>query len=493
MSTKKKETIDIPISSFLSDNENYLKQTVGLGVTFDVGIRKFKILGRNIGVLFVNGLADTSFIIHIFEELVNLNELEPHGHDIAMSVIENRLIHQQVSRIKTMNEVTLQALSGLIVVFIEGETEALVVDVRSYPGRTPTEPDTEKVVRGARDGFVENIIVNTGLIRRRIRDPRLRNEIIRVGERSQTDICISYVQDIANPDLVKIVKQELSNIQIDGITMADKTVEEFLVKQGFNPFPLVRYTERPDVAANHILEGHVLVIVDTSPSVMITPTTYFHHVQHAEEFRQNPAVGTFLRWVRFLGIMFSLFLLPFWLVFVFDPALLPPNLAFIGPSKVTNLPTFLQIILAEVGLEFLRMASIHTPTSLSNSLGLISAIVIGQIAIDVGLFVPEVILYAAISVIGAYATPSYELSLANKVAKIFIVLLTAWLHESGFMIGLTILILWLASIRSLQTPYLWPFLPFDGGALMKIFIRPTMSSMKVRPSIVHPQNVDRTK
>jgi stage V sporulation protein AF len=492
MTAKKKEKVKVPISSFLSDNENYLKQIVGLGVTFDLGMRKFKILGRDVGVLYVTGLSDSNFIIHILEEMVDLNDVEQHESD-AVSVIENRLIHQQVTPIQTMDDVILQVLSGLIIIFIDGEPKAFTVDVRSYPGRTPTEPDTEKVVRGARDGFVENIIVNTALIRRRIRDPRLRHEIIRVGERSKTDICISYVQDIANPDLIKIIKQELQNIEIDGITMADKTVEEFLVKQSFNPFPLIRYTERPDVAANHILEGHVLIIVDTSPSVIITPTTYFHHVQHAEEFRQNPAVGTFLRWIRFLGIMFSLFLLPFWLVFVFDPALLPPNLAFIGPNKVTNIPTFLQIILAEVGIEFLRMASIHTPTSLSTSLGLISAVLIGQIAIQVGLFVPEVILYTSISVIGAYATPSYELSLANKIAKIFIILWTACLREMGFMIGLTLLILFLASIRSLQTPYLWPFLPFDGGALMKIIIRPAMSSSKLRPSIVHPQNADRTK
>ncbi|WP_416827080.1 spore germination protein [Ectobacillus polymachus] len=484
---KKEQRIKIPISSFLSDNENYLKQTVGIGVTFDVGMRMFNILGRKIAVTFVNGLCDSNYIIHILEEVVDLNKGDVYTNS-PMELIENHLIHQQVARVKTMDDAILKVLSGLIVIFVDGETEAFEIDVRSYPGRTPTEPDTEKVVRGAKDGFVENIIVNTALIRRRIRDPRLRNEIIRVGERSQMDICISYIQDIANPDLIKIIKQELQAIEIDGITMSDKTIEEFLVKHHFSPFPLVRYTERPDVAANHLLEGHVLVICDTTPSAMITPTTFFHHVQHAEEFRQNPVVGTFQRWVRYLGIFFSLFLLPFWLVFVIDPTLLPPQLAFIGPNKVTHLPTFLQIIFAEIGLEFLRMASIHTPAAISTSLGLISAVLIGEIAIQVGLFVPEVILYSAISVIGAYATPSYELSLANKITKIIIILLTAWLHQSGFIIGFTLLILYLASTRSLQTPYLWPFLPFDGGALMKIFVRPTISSLKIRPSIVHPQN-----
>ena len=488
----KKKKVSIPISSFLSDNENYLKQTVGLGVTFDVGIRKFQILDKKIGVLFVNGLCDTNYIIHILEEAVDTNEIRDVEED-TVKLLENRLIHQQVSKVKTMDEVMLQVLSGLIIIFVEGETEAFAIDVRSYPGRTPTEPDTEKVVRGSRDGFVENIIVNTGLIRRRVRDPRLRNEIIRVGNRSQTDICITYVQDVANPELVRIIKQELENINVDGITMADKTIEEFIVKQGYNPFPLIRYTERPDVAATHLFEGHVLVIVDTSPSVMITPTTYFHHVQHAEEFRQNPAVGTFLRWIRFIGILFSLFLLPLWLVFVFDPTLLPEKLAFIGPNKMTHLPILLQVLMADIGLEFLRMAAIHTPTPLSSATGLISAILIGQIAIDVGLFVPEVILYTAVTMIGIYATPSYELGLGNKLGKLFVIILTGLFHGMGFVIGITILILFLASIKSLQTPYLWPFLPFDWGALTKVLLRPTMSSLKVRPSIVHPQNIRRQK
>lgn len=168
--------------------------------------------------------------------------------------------------------------------------------------------------------------------------------------------------------------------------MADKTVEEFIVNQSYNPFPLVRYTERPDVAANHVLEGHVIIIVDTSPSVIITPTTLFHHVQHAEEYRQAPSVGTFLRWVRFFGILASTLFLPIWFLFVLQPDLLPDNMKFIGLNKDMHIPIILQIFLADLGIEFLRMAAIHTPTALSTAMGLIAAVLIGQIAIEVGLF-----------------------------------------------------------------------------------------------------------
>ncbi len=476
-----------PISPNLAENERFLKERVGFGSSFDVGIRKFKILNTNIYLLFTNGLCDTEFITAILREVVNLNEKEK-GKGNVIEILQNRINHQQVTKVKNLDEVVDQVLSGLVVFLIEGEDEGIVVDVRSYPGRAPQEPDTEKVIRGSRDGFTENIIVNTALIRRRIRDERLRHIIMQVGERSKTDVCIAYLEDVADPGLIEKIKKEVKSIDTDGLTMADKTVEEFIVNQGFNPFPLVRYTERPDVAASHILEGHVLILVDTSPSVIITPSTFFHHVQHAEEYRQAPAIGTFVRWVRFIGIAASLFLLPLWFLFVLEPQLLPETLSFIGPSEITNIPIVVQIFLADIGIEFLRMAAIHTPTPLSTAMGLIAAALIGQIAIDVGLFVPEVILYVAVAAIGTFATPSYELSIANKIARLIILILVAMFHVPGLIIGVTIFILFLANIKSLNTPYLWPFLPFDPMGFLKIIIRSSVPGSKLRPSIVHPQN-----
>ncbi|QGQ47087.1 spore germination protein [Metabacillus sediminilitoris] len=477
-----------PISTNLAENERYFKENVGLNTSFDLGIRKLRILDYQVNLYFINGLCDTAYITEILKKITSISDNEV-DHTKFKEIFENRIANQSVVKIKTLDEAVDQVLSGLILFFIEGMDYALVVDVRSYPGRQPQEADTEKIVRGARDGFVENIIVNTALIRRRIRDERLRYEMMKVGERSKTDVCIAYVKDVADPGLIKTIKKELETIKIDGITMADKTIEEFLVKQGFNPYPLVRYTERPDVAANHLLEGHVIIIVDTSPSVILTPTTFFHHVQHAEEYRQAPAVGTFLRWVRFLGIMASIFLLPLWFLFVLEPSLLPKEIAFIGPTEQKNIPIVIQIFLADFGLEFLRMAAIHTPTSLSTAMGLIAAALIGQIAIDVGLFVPEVILYVAVAGIGTFATPSYELSVANKMARLVLLVFVALFKLEGFVVGCTLFVLLLANIRSLNTPYLWPFLPFNAKALCQIIIRTSVPGAKLRPSIVHPQNV----
>jgi stage V sporulation protein AF len=476
-----------PIPESVHETENYWKQRVGLGVSFDLNIRKLKILRKDVHIYSVSGLCDTRFCIELIEELVEINDHEKLSTDLY-KLIENRLVNQSVQPVETLTVLVDQVLSGLVAVVIEGERKAFIIDVRSYPGRSPQEPDTEKVVRGSRDGFVENIIINTALTRRRIRDERLRFEMLKVGQRSKTDVALGYIEDIADPDLVSILRKEINSIDTDGIPMADKTIEEFMLKQGWNPFPLVRYTERADVACAHLLEGHVIIYTDTSPSVIITPTTYFHHVQHAEEYRESPAMGTFVRWIRYLGIITSIFLLPLWLLFVLEPSLLPEKLSFIGPNEQTNIPIIVQIFLADFGIEFLRLAAIHTPTPLSTAMGLIAAVLIGQIAISVGLFVPEVILYVAVADIGTFTTPSYELSVANKIGRLALLLLVSIFHTPGFVIGATVFFIFIVNTRSLNTPYFWPFLPFEPKGFLQIIVRRAIPGSVLRPSIVHPRN-----
>lgn len=483
--TKENEHPKKPIPEAVSEIEHYMKEHVGLGKSFDLGVRKILVLKKDIHIYYVNGLCDTTFIILIMQILIEINESGKLTSKVY-DVVKNSIADQSVAEIKTLDELVDQVLSGLIVIVVDGTPIGLAVDVRSYPGRQPEEPDTEKIVRGSRDGFVENIIVNTAITRRRIRDERLRFEMLKVGERSKTDVAIGYIENIADPGLIEIVRKEITAIEIDGITMADKTVEEFLVKQSYNPFPLVRYTERADVAATHLLEGHVLIYVDTSPSVIITPSTIFHHMQHAEEYRESPAVGTMVRWVRFLGIFVSLFLLPVWFLFVLEPNLLPDKLEFIGPNKHTHIPIVVQIFIADAGMEFLRMAAVHTPTPLSTAMGLIAAILIGQIAIDVGLFVPEVILYAAIATVGTFVTPSYELGVANKIARLVIIIAVALFKLPGLIIGITVFILLLVGTKTLNTPYLWPLIPFQPKALSHIIFRRPFPGSIERPSIVHP-------
>ncbi|MDQ0339169.1 stage V sporulation protein AF [Caldalkalibacillus uzonensis] len=479
-----KRTID----KSLEKNYIYMDERLDLKANYDVGCRKYKVGNRDIHVFFVNGLSDTANMTQLLRQISFVNK--PLTNEGAFKTLfEETLANVQVEVVESIDDCIDQLLSGLMVIMGEGWEKALVVDVRKYPGREPEEPDTERVVRGSRDGFTENIIHNTAIVRRRIRDERLRMEMHQVGERSKTDICISYIKDIANPRLVEELRQQLEKIDVDGIPMGEKAIEEFVIKQGYNPFPKVRFTERPDVAAAHLYEGHVLIMVDTSPAVIILPTTYFHHLQHAEEFRQTPFIGLYVRWIRFIGILSAIFLLPLYTLFVMEPALLPEKLKFIGPQKDNYaLPIFLQFLIAELGIDMMRMAAIHTPTPLATAMGLVAAILIGEIAIQVGLFVPEVILYLAVAAIGTFATPSYEVSMANKMIRLGLLLLVVLFKVPGFVIGVTVTLVALSMMKSLRTPYLWPFIPFNLKAFATVILRLTSSMTKTRPSIVHPLN-----
>jgi len=468
-------------------NEQFFKDTLGVGMSYDVDYRQLILLDRKIQLYYINGLVDDMSITHLLRGLVAINDEEVAEAELA-NIIQNRLVNQQLELVQKMDDVLDQLLNGLVIILIDGVNEAYVVDARQYPGRQPEEPDTERVIRGSRDGFTENIVENTALVRRRVKDVGLRNEIIRIGSRSKTDIAISYIDGVTNPQWIRAIKAKIEKISIDGLVMADKALEEFLVSNHWSPFPFVRYTERPDVAAEHLLQGYVVLTVDTSPSVIILPTTYFDLLEHAEEFRQTPMVGTFMRWIRICAVLVSILLLPLWYLLSTYSALLPKHLDFIGPDEIGNVPLIIQIVIADLGVEFMRMAAVHTPTPLATALGLIAAVLIGEIAVDVGLFVPEVILYVAISAIGTYVTPSYELSVANKFLKYLLLFSIVLFGQSGFIIGITVMFVYLTRLSNFGTPYLWPFIPFQMTAFCRFIFRLPVPYVHTRPSIVRTDN-----
>lgn len=471
-------------------NEAYMKEELGAGSSYDVDYREVIVLHRRVQLYYINGLVDDMTVVQLLKKVIEINDDEVEEDKLA-SILRNRLVNLQVDIHTSMETLSDELLNGLIVVFVDGEREAFVVDVRHYPGREPQEPDTERVIRGSRDGFTENIINNTALIRRRVKDKGLRNEIVQIGTRSKSDVCISYINSLANDELVSIIKEKLKKIEIDQIVMADKALIELFFNKRWSPFPIVRFTERPDVAAHHILSGYIILIVDTSPNVIIIPTTYFDHLEHAEEFRQTPSVGTFIRWIRITAVLASIFLLPIWYLFIKEPQLLPESLSFIGPKEKGNVPISIQIILADIGVEFLRMAAVHTPTPLATALGLIAAVLIGDIAINVGLFSPEVILYVAISTVGFYVTPSYEMSVANKIMKVFILIASIFFGVYGFLLSSTISLIYLVQLNALQIPYMWPLIPFNLPAFFRFVIRLPISIDKKRPRIVRPKQLYR--
>ncbi|MBB6674202.1 spore germination protein [Cohnella nanjingensis] len=459
-----------------------LRDRLGLDTNFDVQVREMTFGEHRTGLLFLSCLSKDASLTEI---LKRLTYLEPGNisHDALESFFTHYIPTVQIRKSESFDEMINDVLMGNAAFYVDGEPRVLLFDAKQYPGRNPDEPVLEKVVRGSKDGFTESILTNVGLIRRRLRDPNLRFEIMKVGDRTQTDVAIAYINDIADQELVEAVRDKIKAVKIDGIPLGDKQLEEMTVKTNWNPFPLVRYSERPDVVSAHLLNGSVTVLVDTSPSVILLPTTYFDLVQHAEENRQNPFIGTYLRWVRFFGVLASIFLLPLWYMYAESPHLRPHWLWFLGAEKTGDLPLILQFLMVEIGVDLMRLAAVHTPSPLVTAMSLVSAILIGDIAVKTGLFINEVILYMAVAAIGMFATPSYELGLANRIVRLALLLATFLFQMQGFVVCATAIFISMAFVRSYNAPYLWPFLPFNGPAMLNVIFRRPLPRNLRRPSL----------
>lgn len=476
----------------IEKNLRVVKEKLGSDISFDIVIREFKIGDKKAALCHVDAFADDTVVALIMQVLVRLEreEVLPNIKEKIKGAIPYTDIEVKDKMVDIMDEV----MAGPMALFIDGESEALILDTRFYPARDPQEPETERITRGSRDGFVETLVFNVGLIRRRVRDYSLRVHPYRIGKRSKSDVAILYLKDVVNPEIVENVKEKFDNIDVDGIPMAEKTIEEYIVDDYINPFPQVRYTERPDVASIHLLEGHVVVLVDTSPAAIILPATYFHHLHHAEEYRENALVGTYLRWVRFLGVLVSLFLVPLWLLFSLEPWLVPEFLAFIGPDEIGPIPLPVQFVFGHIFIDLIRMSAVHTPSPLATALGLVAALLIGEIAVEVGLFAPEVLLYSSFVAVGMFVTPSFELQLANRIYQLGIIVLTGIFGLLGFVVAVTLFVLLLARTNSFGVPYLWPFFPFDwNGFLAIVFRKPVPLRSFTRPTILKTKDKRRRR
>ena len=479
------------VAKSLDDNLAFLKERLGVGESFDVLYRVIEFAGKRAAFFYVNNLVpqtQMTLLMHYWETLAR--------EDLSVDTL-HKFIHRhadaiQVSTTDAMEKVVTSILAGPAVLFLDGVDQAVILDVRSYPVRSIEEPALEKVERGSRDGFVETMSFNAVLIRRRLRDPNLRMEAVQVGRRSQTDVVVSYIKDIANPELVQAVKDRIKDIDIDGLPMAERALAEMLgLKNPWNPFPRVRFTERPDVAVIHLLEGHVLVLVDTTASVLIAPSTLWHHLQHAEEYHTNPLVGTYIRWVRYIAVFASVFLMPVWLLFALEPGLLPPVLKFIGPSHPGKIPLLAQFVIAEIAVDMIRQATLHIDTALSTAVGIVAAVVVGQYAAQIGLLDPEVIIYTAVAAVGTFLTPSFELSMANRLVRLLLLLLTGIWRLPGLIVGTAAFFLLLVTSRSFGVPYLWPLIPFSWPALKAVLLRSPVPVSNIRPEALHPRDATR--
>lgn len=371
------------------------------------------------------------------------------------------------------NLVVSAVLSGQTAILIEGINDALLVDTRTYPVRSVGEPEKDRSLRGARDGFVETFIFNTAMIRRRIRDPRLRMEYMQIGKSSKVDVAVSYIDGLADNTVVQKLKKRLSQITLSGISMTSQALVEVLVPSAFfNPFPKVRFTERPDFASACLLEGKILLVMDNSPSVMIFPNSIVDFMKETDDYYFPPLTGTYVRILRFIVSVLTVILTPLALILMNNPDILPDWLAFVATKEEYMIPFLAQFLLLEFVIDGLRLASLNTPNTLSNSLGIIGGLILSEFAINAGWFVSETVIYMAFVAIASYAQPSFEMGYAMKFSRIFILILSQLFGFLGFGAGVVLSLLVAAFSKTLSGRcYLYPIIPFSPKNFAKIFIR----------------------
>lgn len=310
-------------------------------------------------------------------------------------------------------------LSGVFVLLLDGYEKAVLIDARTYPTRGVEEPDKDKVLRGSKDGFVETVVFNTALIRRRIRSTDLHMEMLNAGENSRTDIVLCYMESRVDPKLLTQIRERIRSIQVDALVMNQESLAECLYqRKWYNPFPKFKYTERPDTAAAQVLEGNLVILVDNSPSAMILPTTIFDVVEEADDYYFPPVTGTYLRLTRFLIALLTYFVTPTYLLLMNHRMWIPENLEFIILKEDPNVPLILQFLLLELAIDGLRLAAVNTPNMLSTPLSVMAALVLGEFSVESGWFSSEVMLAMAFVAIANYTQANYELGYALKFMRI---------------------------------------------------------------------------
>ena len=448
--------------------------------SFDLVGREVKIGKRSTKIYFVDGFCKDDSMAKTMAYFMKADEKTLKNCHTTRDFANNFIPYVETDVVSKVNELVTSVLSGAIAMLVEGFSEAIIIDARTYPTRSVDEPENDRVLRGPHDGFVETLVFNTALIRRRIRDTSLTMEIHSVGKKSKTDVVICFMKGRANEKMLKVLREKIDAISVNSLTMSHQSLIDCLVpKQWLNPFPKVRYTERPDAAAASVLEGSMVVIIDNSPAAMIIPSGIFDFLQDTNDYYMSPVIGSYMRIVRMIIFAMTMLLIPVWFLLVQNPDYIPEWLDFIRIEEPNSLPIAAQLFIVELVIDAIRLASINTPQSLSGSFGVIGALVLGEFAVSAGWFVSEVVLYMAFVAMTNFAQPSFELGYAFKLFRMLLIGLTALFNVWGFAAGILIVIIEIATTRTVTGQcYLYPLIPFNGKALTSLLLRKPLSKSK---------------
>ncbi len=423
----------------LEENMAYMNRVLPIKESFDLLQREMIIGEKKSTFYFIDGFTKDETMQKLMTGFLAIKKEDMPSTATGFSKL--CLPYVEVDVIGDFDMILKNLLSGATCLFVEGYEACLIIDCRTYPARSVEEPDKDKSLRGSRDGFVETIVFNTALLRRRIRDPHLVMKMFEVGKSSRTDVTIAYMSDRVEPELLQNLSKRIENLQVDALTMNAQSLADALFKRKwFNPFPKFKFTERPDTAAACLLEGKVIILVDTSPSVMILPNSVFDIIEEANDYYFPTLTNVYLKISRALITILTVFLTPVFLLFMQNLEWLPKMFAFVALKDTVNIPLIFQLLILELAIDGLRLAAMNTPSMLSTPLSVIAGIVLGEFAVTSGWFNSEVMLYMSFVAVANYTQPNFELGYALKFMRLLLLILTAIFNWVGFAVG-TIIVL----------------------------------------------------
>ena len=465
-------------SADLTANLDHLKQVLQTDENFDVVYRMAEFGGRRACLFFVDGFTKDEVLLKMLQSWWSIKP-EDMPSD-AKGFSEKYVPYGEAGLIKEDTEMIVQLLSGVTCLFIDGYEECMSIDCRTYPARGVGEPEKDKVMRGSRDGFVETLIFNTALIRRRIRDPKLTMEILTAGESSHTDIAVCYMKGRVDEDLLDRIRKKIQSLKVDALTMNQESLAEGIFPhKWYNPFPKFKFSERPDTAAACILEGNIVILVDNSPAAMVLPSSVFDIIEEADDYYFPPVTGTYLRLSRMMTAFLCLFLTPTWLLLMMHSDSLPKWLEFTKLSDQVYVPLIFQLLILEFAIDGLRLAAVNTPNMLTTPLSVIAGIVLGEYSVKSGWFNSETMLYMAFVTIANYSQASFELGYALKFMRVLILILTSLFDFWGFWMGVIFSVCAIVFNRTIAgKSYIYPLIPFHWRELKKRFFRGRLPVLK---------------
>ncbi len=466
------------MSGSLADDMEYLNGQLGVGTNFDVLYRVVQIGGRNACIYMIDGFCKDEVMQKLLQHFIGITEdkMPSDAHEMSKQLVP----YGEVDLENKWEKIEYSVMSGVVAMFIDGYEKCILIDARTYPARGVSEPEKDKVLRGSKDGFVETIVFNTALIRRRIRSPQLRMEMLKAGTNSQTDIVLCYMDDRVDRNFLEKIRNRINSLKVDALTLNQESLAECLYKRRwYNPFPKFKYSERPDTAAAQVLEGNIIILVDNSPSVMITPTTFFDVIEEADDYYFPPITGTYLRLSRMVIAIVTYFLTPTFLLLMEYPEWIPKGFEFIAVRDTIHIPIIWQLLILELAIDGLKLAAVNTPNMLSTPLSVMAALVLGEFSVKSGWFNSEVMLYMAFVAVANYTQNSYELGYALKFMRVINLILTAMFGIWGYIAGIAILLISIATNKTVSDQsYLYPLIPFNGKQLLHQIFRTRLPEAK---------------